>query len=174
MFTTGSKYYIALSALASVAIAVYLIFVGPSSIGATARFGMIAATGLLAGLALYTRDSDTESPTGAQAASAAPSASMWPVVSVLGAVVLLLGTVTTPIVFVLGIVVLATSFVEWVVQAWSERASGDVTYNDSVRKLNSAIVTIPGKFFVGFANVTEREFYEVDDPQARAVPKVQF
>ena len=134
MFTTGSKYYIALSALASVAIAVYFIFVGPSSIGATALFGMIAATALLAGLALYTRDSDVDSTTGAQAANAAPSASMWPVVSVLGAVVLLLGTVTTPIVFVLGIVVLATSFVEWVVQAWSERASGDVAYNDSVRK----------------------------------------
>lgn len=47
-------------------------------------------------------------------------------------------------------------------------------YNDSVRKLNATVVTIPGKFFTGFANVTEREFYEVDDPQARTVPKVQF
>ncbi|NCZ91136.1 MAG: hypothetical protein EBY96_01665, partial [Actinobacteria bacterium] len=95
MFTTGSKYFIGLSALAGVALAVYLIFVGPSSIGGTALFGMIAATGLLAGLSLSTRDGDTESTVGSQAAVSAPSASMWPLVSVLGAVVFLLGTITT-------------------------------------------------------------------------------
>jgi hypothetical protein len=134
MFTTGSKYFIALSALSSIALAVYLIFVGPSSIGGTALFGMIAATGLLAGLALSTRDSDTETAVGAQAAMTAPSSSMWPLVSVLGAVVLLLGTITTPIVFILGIVVVLAAIVEWVIQAWSERASGDATYNDQVRK----------------------------------------
>jgi hypothetical protein len=134
MFTTGSKYFIALSVLSSIALAVYLIFVGPSSIGGTALFGMIAATGLLAGLALSTRDGDTETAVGAQAAMTAPSSSMWPLVSVLGAVVILLGTITTPIVFILGIVVVLAAIVEWVIQAWSERASGDATYNDQVRK----------------------------------------
>jgi hypothetical protein len=134
MFTTGSKYFLGLSALSAVALGVYLIFVGPSSIGATALFGMIAATGLLAGLALSTRDGDVDSAAGAQASNSNPSASMWPIVAVGGAVVLLLGTITTPIVFILGIVVLLAAFVEWVVQAWSERASGDATYNDQVRK----------------------------------------
>jgi len=134
MFTTGSKYFIALSVLSSIALAVYLIFVGPSSIGGTALFGMIAATGLLAGLALSTRDGDTETAVGAQAAMTSPSSSMWPLVSVLGAVVLLLGTITTPIVFILGIVVVLAAIVEWVIQAWSERASGDAAYNDQVRK----------------------------------------
>ena len=47
-------------------------------------------------------------------------------------------------------------------------------YNDNVRALNVAIKTVPSSFFVGFAKVSEREFYEVDDPQARNVPKVQF
>jgi LemA protein len=47
-------------------------------------------------------------------------------------------------------------------------------YNDSVRSLNQAVVTIPGTFFKGIAKVTEREFYEVDDPQNRQVPKVSF
>jgi len=37
-----------------------------------------------------------------------------------------------------------------------------------------AIKTIPSSFFAGFAKVTEREFYEVEDPQERNVPKVQF
>jgi LemA protein len=47
-------------------------------------------------------------------------------------------------------------------------------YNDSVRVLNTAVQSIPGKFFTGLAKVDAREFYEIDDPAAREVPKVQF
>ena len=47
-------------------------------------------------------------------------------------------------------------------------------YNDTVRALNETIVSIPGKFFAGPANVSEREFYVVDDPGKRTVPDVSF
>lgn len=47
-------------------------------------------------------------------------------------------------------------------------------YNDNVRSLNTAVKTIPTSFFSGLAKVTEREFYEVDDPQDRKAPKVAF
>ncbi len=47
-------------------------------------------------------------------------------------------------------------------------------YNDNVRTLNTAVKTVPTNFFAGFAKITEREFYEVDDPMARNVPKVSF
>ncbi len=47
-------------------------------------------------------------------------------------------------------------------------------YNDNVRALNSAVKTIPTSFFAGMAKVTEREFYVVDDPQARMAPTVKF
>jgi len=47
-------------------------------------------------------------------------------------------------------------------------------YNDNVRSLNTAVKTIPSSFFAGIAKVTEREFYEVEDPQDRNVPKVTF
>lgn len=47
-------------------------------------------------------------------------------------------------------------------------------YNDNVRKLNTAVTTIPTNLLVGLAKVTEREFYEVDDPQDRKAPKVNF
>jgi LemA protein len=47
-------------------------------------------------------------------------------------------------------------------------------YNDNVRSLNTQVQGIPGKFFAGWAKVSEREFYEIDDPAAREVPKVQF
>jgi LemA protein len=43
-----------------------------------------------------------------------------------------------------------------------------------VRSLNTAVKTIPSSFFVGFAKVSEREFYEVEDPQDRNVPNVSF
>jgi len=47
-------------------------------------------------------------------------------------------------------------------------------YNDNVRSLNTAVKTIPTSFFSGLAKVTEREFYEVDDPQDRKAHKVTF
>jgi LemA protein len=47
-------------------------------------------------------------------------------------------------------------------------------YNDSVRSLNQTIKTFPGNLFGGVAKVNEHEFYEVEDPQDRNAPKVQF
>lgn len=47
-------------------------------------------------------------------------------------------------------------------------------YNDTVRSLNTAVKTIPTSFFIGFAKVSEREFYVVEDPQDRIVPNVKF
>ena len=47
-------------------------------------------------------------------------------------------------------------------------------YNDNVRALNSAVKTIPTSLFAGMAKVAEREFYVVDDPQARQAPTVKF
>ena len=47
-------------------------------------------------------------------------------------------------------------------------------YNDNVRELNTAVKTVPTNFFAGFAKVSEREFYEVEDPQSRQVPNVKF
>lgn len=47
-------------------------------------------------------------------------------------------------------------------------------YNDNVRSLNQAVKTIPTSFFAGLAKVSARPFYEVEDPQSREVPKVNF
>lgn len=47
-------------------------------------------------------------------------------------------------------------------------------YNDNVRELNTAVKTIPTSFFVGFAKVGARDFYEVENPADRNVPNVNF
>lgn len=47
-------------------------------------------------------------------------------------------------------------------------------YNDTVRVLNEAVVTIPGNVFAPLAKVGVREFYEIDDPANRKTPTVSF
>lgn len=47
-------------------------------------------------------------------------------------------------------------------------------YNDSVSQLNTALQVLPSSLFAGLAGVKEREFYEVDVPEARQAPKVEF
>lgn len=47
-------------------------------------------------------------------------------------------------------------------------------YNDNVRSLNTAVKTIPTSFFAGFAKVSARDFYEVENAADRNVPNVKF
>jgi LemA protein len=47
-------------------------------------------------------------------------------------------------------------------------------YNDNVRSLNTAVKTVPTNFFAGFAKVSARDFYEVENPADRNVPNVKF
>jgi len=47
-------------------------------------------------------------------------------------------------------------------------------YNDTVRSLNTAVKTVPTNFFAGFAKISAREFYEVENPADRNVPNVKF
>lgn len=47
-------------------------------------------------------------------------------------------------------------------------------YNESVRALNTALVTVPSMFFKGMAGVSARDFYEVPDGVSRSVPNVGF
>jgi len=134
MFTTGSKFYVALTALSVVSFAVYMILINPSSIGATALFGLIAVGIFLVWMALYTRDAENVPEAESGATAAVPSPSMWPLVTVVGVVMMLIGTITSRAVFLLGIVVLLAAFVEWMIQAWADRASSEPAYNASVRK----------------------------------------
>ncbi|MBO9532370.1 MAG: LemA family protein [Solirubrobacteraceae bacterium] len=47
-------------------------------------------------------------------------------------------------------------------------------YNMQVRNLNTKVQSIPTNLIAGVANVTEREFFEIDDPAQREVPQVSF
>ena len=47
-------------------------------------------------------------------------------------------------------------------------------YNGAVRNLNTMIESFPTNFIANAFNFTKREFFEIEDPAARQVPKVEF
>lgn len=134
MFTTASKYFVGIGTLAAIAIAVSLLFVHPAALAAIVLIGLLGAVGLLAGVVLYVRDGEVVGNDTSPSNHPAPTTSMWPLLTAVGAALLLLGTITQAAIFVLGIALLAAAFVEWTVLAWSERASSDDAFNAAARK----------------------------------------
>ncbi len=154
MFPTGSRLLIAATVLTALAATIY----GVTNEGTLGTIGMIsAATGLavLAAINLYTRDADVSAMdsaalTDSAAAHRAPWPSLWPAIGALGAVLVVVGLVTYPIVFVVGIVVLLAATAEWMLAAWSERASGDEEYNSEVRRRFAHPAEFPVLAALGF------------------------
>jgi hypothetical protein len=131
MIRTGSKFFIGLAALNAATLIAYLLFVERLALGGVALSIVFAAVCGLSTVVLIVRDGDDE----AQPVDAAlVGASMWPLVTVLGVVLLAVGLVTTSAVFVIGIVVVLAALAEWAVQAWSESASDDPAHNAATRK----------------------------------------
>jgi hypothetical protein len=157
MFPTGSRLLIGATFLTAVAATIYGVTVG-GSLGTTGLITAAAALLVVTIINLYTRDADvsamdTTALTDAPAARPAPWPSMWPALGAVGAVLVVVGLVSYPIVFVLGIVVLFATMVEWMLEAWSERASGDATYNAEVRRRFGHPAEIPVLAALGFGVV---------------------
>lgn len=145
MFTPGSKFFLGLSGLALISAVLYTIFINPSDIGAYALFGLLLSGALVSGFSFYTRDGDSTSEAEAvEAAAYSPAPSFWPIVFALGIAIVLLGVATNQIVFVLGIAVLFGGGVEWTIQSWAERASGDAEFNSFVRHRAIGALDYPG------------------------------
>ncbi|MFM8688059.1 MAG: hypothetical protein ACKODR_04770, partial [Acidimicrobiaceae bacterium] len=132
MFSTGFKYFFGVTVLSVVALIMSLaLFEKLALVGVAISF-LIAVGALLAGLSAFTSDGTTRDANTSTSELAAKS--MWPLVSAIGVVFLGLGLVTSSVVFFGGIVVLLAAISEWMVQAWSERASTDVAHNTAARK----------------------------------------
>jgi hypothetical protein len=137
MIPTGSRLLFGAAGLATVAAVLY----GVTQEGSLGTVGLISAAlalFLLAGVNLYTRDADVSSmdpaaATESAAAAPAPGASVWPLVGAIGGVLVVVGLVTYPVVFVFGLIALLAATAEWMLQAWSERASADRQFNEEIR-----------------------------------------
>lgn len=140
MFTTGSKLFIGGSVLSIVAAIVFAVSYDGDAAW-IAGIGLIAvaiAFCFLMAINFWVRDSNVggmqaDATTTSAAAQGRPGNSMWPIVGALGGALLVIGVVATPVVFKAGIVVLLIALFEWLVQAWSERASSDRRFNATIR-----------------------------------------
>ncbi len=155
MLPNGSKLLIGGAVLATVAAIVY----GLTQEGSLGTVGLIfaaAALAFLAGVVVYTREADVSAMdsgalTDSPAAVPPPGDSIWPAVSGLGGVLVVIGLVTYPPVFVFGIIALLAAAADWMVQAYSERASGDARFNAAVRERIAHPLEFPILAAVGVA-----------------------
>jgi hypothetical protein len=144
MFTTGSKLFFGAAVLAIVAFVVYGVDSQWEMFGCTVLVGLAVATVFLGGVTIAFRDTNLEGE--ALAALSAADAegrhlvpgtgvppSLWPLVTAFGIAVLALGLVLDERFFLLGVVAAAAGLIEWMVQAWADRASGDQAYNAKLR-----------------------------------------
>lgn len=180
MFTTGSKFFFGLSLFGLVLAAAYGIatagttlslvtFIGVATLGYKGGVGEHVGYTLLVGLAGASafmgcvvaafRDADARSQAELvdaerpPAAAAPQGASYWPIVAAFAVATLALGLVVSSTLFVLGLVALLVVLVEWMVKAWSERATGDPEANRAVRNRIMNPVEIPGIALIGIALV---------------------
>lgn len=140
MFTTGSKLLIGATAISLITAIVFGVTTdgAASWMGTISLISLTAALGVVTGMVIFTRDAnvrvhEVDATVASAAAQPRPGNSMWPLVSVLGAVLLVVGIITTTMVFYLAVAVLLAGIIEWLIQAWAERASADGTYNRRVR-----------------------------------------
>jgi hypothetical protein len=155
MFTTGSKWFFGLGLVSLVLAAAYGWTTGGNGLGpVTAGYNggvgdhlgytLLVSIGLAAiflGLvAIATRDAAPSALAELAGTEVAPTvapptqAAYWPVLGAFGAGLVVLGLVISNVMFVIGFFVLLAVLVEWMVLAWSDRATGDPETNRLVRR----------------------------------------
>ena len=154
MVTTGAKWFFGLATLGLLAAVVYgwgsrggltgsatgglVRGVGEHAGYTVLAFMALAAAGLGA-VIVAVRDADAEALTAVSPAETVPeaappaSASYWPAIAALGAGVAVIGLAVGSLLFVIGMFVVGIALVEWTVQAWADRATGDPEANRQIR-----------------------------------------
>ncbi len=137
MITTSSKLFYGLGAVAFAAAIVWMIANGGGS-GAVALVFVAIASIFLGAIASYVRDghvlsTDTEQHDSAPAAQRGSGRSWFPLGVALSLGMVVVGLVTSPGIFKVGIALMFAMLGEWLIQNWSDRASDDAGYNDRVR-----------------------------------------
>ncbi len=163
MITTTSKFFYGLAGLLIVTGVLYGYTtgggeVGPISFGYKGAVGdllgytmLMGAAGVAAFIGFATtafRDGDPEA--GAELlgldhapVATAPATSYWPLVGAFGAGLVVVGIALNNVFFVAGLITLGAVAIEWTIQAWSERATGDPAVNREIRNRFMLPVEVP-------------------------------
>ena len=153
MITTGSKWFYGLGLVSLVLAAAYGWTTGGNGLGPVSvgykgavgdhfGYGLLLAGGvvsiMLGVAATATRDAEAEAVSQVAGTERVPEVtpagtSYWPPIAAFGAALVVIGLVSEPILFVAGLVVLGIVLVEWTVQTWADRATGDPDTNRRIR-----------------------------------------
>lgn len=111
-------------------------------LGYSILVGLAGASAFLGGVVSVVRDADPQPVTdvtgpeavaGATPAARLPvGASYWPAFVAFGAAIVVLGLVLTEKLFIVGWILVGIGAVEWAVRSWAERATGDLSMNQSI------------------------------------------
>lgn len=164
MFTTGSKTFLGMGALSFVLAAAYGWTTGGTELGPlTAGYNggvgdhlgytLLVSLGVLftfLGLvAVATRDAEAAALAEVAGTELAPTdaapahAAYWPAVGAFGSGLVVLGLVISNVMFVVGLIILLGTLLEWMVLAWSDHATGDPVANRAVRDRILAPFEVP-------------------------------
>ena len=153
MITTGSKWFFGLGLVSLVLAVAYGWTTGGNGVGPLTMgyrggvgdhlgYGLLVAAGFislfLGSVSLAVRDADAEAVVQVAGSEAVPAAipaspSYWPAVTAFGVALVIVGLVASPVLFVFGLVALGIVLVEWAVQTWADRATGDPATNRQIR-----------------------------------------
>lgn len=138
MITTGSKLLYGLGAGSLVAAILWFIAEDGGSIGSVALLFLAIALIFFGAIASYTRDghvlsTDVAAHSGSAANQRSLGRSLWPLGTAISLGFLVVGLVSNAGIFKVGVGLVIAMLAEWMVQAHSERSSGDAGYNERVR-----------------------------------------
>lgn len=173
MITTGSKWYFGLGAFTLVLAWAYGWTtggngLGPVSVGYKGGVGDHLGYGVLLSAAVISivlgvvqtavRDADAEAVAQLAGADHVPAVtpagtSYWPAVAAFGVALTVVGLVTEAAVVVFGLVTLGVVVVEWTVQAWADKATGDPAVNREVRNRLMSPIEVPAAGLLAVALV---------------------
>lgn len=157
MIPTGSKLWFGVAGFALVATVAYFIASRGEELGSMVLLSLAVAGFTLGLLSSLIGDGDHVSARGATAhdvaqpaagtTTTAPGrlqlAAAWPALGALGAGVIAVGLATGGILAYVGVALVLAAGIEWMVQAWAERATGDPTANRELRNRLMYPVEIP-------------------------------
>ncbi len=137
MITTSSKLFYGLGAGSLVGAVLWMIS-GNSALGTVALFFLATALLFAGAIASFVRDghvlsTDTAAHATAAATNSSPRASLWPLGTAISVGVLVVGLISSPGIFKVGVALTLAMLGEWMIQNWSERASADSAYNTKIR-----------------------------------------
>jgi hypothetical protein len=173
MITTGSKWYFGLGLVLLVLAVAYGWATGGNGVGPLTMgykggvgdhlgYGVLVAAGFvslfLGSVSLAVRDADASAVAQVAGGETVPAAipappSYWPAVTAFGVALVVVGLVASPVLFVFGLVALGVVLVEWAVQTWADRATGDLATNRQIRNRLMNPIEFPAAGLLGIGVV---------------------